>query len=71
MSVDLVRNEKTLAFRLPHRRLSSVDASIALRSAQARFTIKFTDNLRQFTFRKAKDLRGRVVGNVLLPDGER
>ena len=61
---------RKLAFSLPHRRLSSVDASITLPSARARFfenyscpsasvrserkfTIKFTDNLREFTFREA------------------
>ena len=41
-----VRSENKLAFSLPHRRLSSVNASITLPLAQARFTIKFTDNLR-------------------------
>ena len=61
---------RKLAFSLPHRRLSNADASITLRSAQARFfenyscptasvrsekkfTIKFTGNLRTFTFREA------------------
>ena len=78
---------RKLAFSLPHHRLSSVDASITLRSAQARsfenyscpsasvrsenkFSIKFSDNLRELAFSLPHRRLSNADASITLPSAQ-